>query len=97
MPSVMWLIRGFIQKTYPVNCHAYSPEIFIHLPFQDIGPCCIQHVAVSVIDFGEECCLIKSGGVLKRDEFHGFACFGADGLAGNPPAYTGSRFSHMPV
>ena len=84
-----------IQKTDPVYRHGDGPECFFHFAFQDIGPRCVQHVAVLIIRFREKDGFIDAGGVFKGNELHGIAVPGSHGLAGDLPSYGGDLFSHF--
>ena len=48
-----------------------------------------------MVDLGEEHGFIDTGGVFKRDEFHGVSILGPDRLSGHLPADGGDRSADM--
>ena len=81
--------------SYPVDCDGYSAKIFLNLSLQDVRSRAIQHVAESVVYFGEENGFIDPCLVFKRDKFHEFTVDRVDGFAGNLPADGGHLLPHM--
>ena len=44
----------FVQKSDPVHRYGDGAGVFFHLSLQDVGSGSVQHVAESIVYFGEE-------------------------------------------
>jgi len=85
-----------VQKLDRVNRDCDSSEILFHLSLQKVGFHLVQHVAKQVIDFQEEDGLIDPCRVFERDELHGIAVLGLNGLAGDQPPDGGDLLAGSP-
>jgi len=79
-----------------VNREGDGGEILLHLSFQEIGPHLVQHVTEPVVHFWEEDGLIDPCRVFERDELHGIAVLGLNGLAGDQPPDGGDLLAGSP-
>jgi len=70
-------------------------EVLLDLALQQIGAALVQHVAVSVIDGGEEDRLDQAGPVFKGQEFHQLLLFRTHNFAGDQPTRHLHRFAHV--
>ena len=84
-----------VQKPYPAYIQIYRPEVLLHPALYDIWSCCVEHVAVAVVDLWKQDCFINACGVFKGYKLHGIPCLCTDGLARYKPAGHGDLFSHI--
>ena len=94
---MIWGAFEFVQKSYPGHCQGYGTEILLHLTFEDVGAHLIQHMTKPVVYLWKEHGFIKTGGILKGDEFHGIPILGMYGFTGHEPTDGGHPFPHMGV
>ena len=94
---MIWGAFEFVQKSHPSHRQGHATEVFFHLAFEDIGAHLVQHITKLIVCLWKKHGLIKAGGILKGDEFHGIPILSMHGFTGHEPADGGHLFPDMAV